>query len=66
MGAMKGGSLADKGIVKGPENPHCSEVPLLLGGKMEGSQSRIEPQGTLALTEKQDNALWNTFFECPS
>lgn len=37
MGAMKGGSLADKGIVKGPENPQCSEVPLLLGGKREGS-----------------------------
>lgn len=30
MGAMKGGSLADKEIVKGPENPHCSEVSSLL------------------------------------
>lgn len=31
MGAMKGGSLVDKGVVKGPENPHCSELPSLLG-----------------------------------
>lgn len=38
MGAMKGGSLADKGIVKRPENPHCSEVPSLLGGKGKGAE----------------------------
>lgn len=39
MGAMKEGSLADKGIVKRPENPHCSEMPSLLGAKWKGVEA---------------------------